>query len=639
VKLVPPEVENASIPADKYTDLHAVCLYDVGWVHYHPKGLVEGPSLVFTRQTKIKLLTRAATEADRFGNISILHVGPLIDLEAHVHKPDGRVISLTAHDLVVRELERDVVEKAVPPIHLHETTLLFPDLAPGDSIAYKFTRYRPEWYWRFNRLDIPVLFSRFVVEKRWQKYALQVVVNDRHGLKPQKTIMTGAATAYLSPHHVWTAVDVPPIKRESFMPPLAELASHLTVWYRMPEADLDRLVRCYRDWITHSGKPGHRAEVAAKELAAEADKARAVQRWVRNHLNIHDPSELSNISPHWSTPRLNLKKLLQDRNATCEQAASLMWAMLKSFGIEADLVLTTGHQEPSIDEDMHDLTQFTHVFLALEDGTLLDTTDELLPPGTLSWKYQGRDAVYATKEGFEKRRLPASSSDENTATIDANVEIDVDGPAKAEARLTFTGQVAYSIRRRLSGMTAGQRQGWLGDLFGGTADRVEVVKAEIKHLLEPDRSLEASTVFRHRLKTKKTSGGVLVSLAPFMESMGCPGLVDKTRKNPVRFPYRKSALLKVLFTLPAGYRLAEMPKNISIPDPHQPSAARFDASFRMVQERVLEMKCVLRIDETRVPAGDYRQLRSIFGRLLELRDGWIFLEKLNKVEEQGQSRL
>jgi len=476
------------------------------------------------------------------------------------------------------------------------------------------------------------------VEKRWQKYALQVVIRDRHCLKPQKTIMTGAVTPYLSPHHVWTAVNVPPIKKEPLMPPLAELASYLIAWYRMPEADLDTLVHCYRDWITHSGKPGDRVEVAAKELAAGADKARAVQRWVKNHLNIRDPNELTNVSPHWSTPSLDFKKLLRDKNATCEQAASLMWAMLKSLGIEADLVLTTGRGEPSIDEKMHDLTQFTHVFLALKNGALLDTSDELLPHGTLSWKYQGRDAVCATKEGFEKRRLPASGSDENTVTIDADVQIDVDGLARAEAQLAFTGQVAYSIRRRLSRMTAGQRRGWLGELFGGTADRVEVQKAEIKHILEPDRSLEASTVIRRRLKTKKTNDGVLVSLAPFVGLMGCPGFVDKTRENPVHFPYKKSTTLKVLFTLPASHRLAETPKNVSIPDPNQPAAVRFDASFKMVREHVLEMQCVLRIEETRIPAGDYRQLRKILGRLLELRDSWLFLEKLKEAnEEQGKS--
>ena len=415
---------------------------------------------------------------------------------------------------------------------------------------------------------------------------------------------------------------------------MAELASRIAIGYRMPEADLETLVRCYRDWITHSGKPGRQAEVLARELTKEftdeVDKAHAIQQWVKNHLNIHDPDELSNISPHWHTPRLDLEKVLKDRSATCEQAASLMWSMLKSLNIDADVVLTTGRGDPPIDESMHDLTQFTHVFLALENGTLLDTTSRLLPFGLLSWKYQGREAVYATKDGYEKRCLPASSADDNNTTIVASVSIDVGGSAQAEAQFAFTGQNAYSIRRRLFGMTTSQQQGWLHGLVGRTAGRVEIQEAAIKHLREPDRSLEISTRFRHNLKKKETDSGLLVGLAPFFELMGRPRFLKDTRVNPIWFRHRKSTNLKVLFTLPADYRLIETPQNVSLPDKNQSSAFQFKVSFRKVQENLLEMSCVLRINQFRIPVEDYPQLRSMVSRFLELSNSWILLRGRGK---------
>lgn len=62
--VVPPAVEQASVADGQYKNVHAVYLYDIGYVHFDPIdiGNTYFPSYVNSRFAKVKLLTREATE-------------------------------------------------------------------------------------------------------------------------------------------------------------------------------------------------------------------------------------------------------------------------------------------------------------------------------------------------------------------------------------------------------------------------------------------------------------------------------------------------------------------------------------------------------------------------------------------------
>ncbi|MFC1654293.1 hypothetical protein ACFL2F_00695 [Myxococcota bacterium] len=235
--VIPPEVEKAQAPEGKYPGVHAIYLYDIGFIHYDPIdiGNTYYPSYVYSRFSKIKLLTRASTESGHYGTIFVDHVDDLLSKKAAVIKPDGTRQELKDGDYTKTILVKDIVPDATPPINYYRTAIIFPGLATGDTIVYEYTRRFRELIWSFNHVDAPVLYSKYMAARPLQRAEVQPVIYDRHTLKPDKSEETGIATGMMgyvgsrrATWDIWEARDVPPIVNQEANPPAVELASRGT---------------------------------------------------------------------------------------------------------------------------------------------------------------------------------------------------------------------------------------------------------------------------------------------------------------------------------------------------------------------------------------------------------------------------
>ncbi|MBN2497190.1 MAG: hypothetical protein JXR96_21535 [Deltaproteobacteria bacterium] len=563
LKLVPPAVESMRVP-DTMRGAHAVFLYDAGWVHYHSIGVVHGRALAFTRKARIKILTRSGTE--RYGSLEILHIGDLIRFEGYVEKPDGRRVAVGAGDVKKAEVRRDVIEGAVPPVHLYKTIVVFPDLSSGDILGYDYTRHGVESSWSFSRLDAPVLFSRFAIEKRWKRLALEGVLTDRHDLKPAKHVEMAASAIYMNPHHIWTARNVPSIPSEPYMPPVDELSSRISVWYKLPDLDLAKIAGTYFHWFTHGGAPvpAEIRSLAVRICAGvedESERVRRLRRWALENLALDDPERIHDISPYWDTEPIRVGELLEKRAASLEEATCLLRMLLLAAGIDTGVVLCARPGRPGFDPGILDTAQFTHVFLSMPDGRLIGLDAPWLDAGQVGWAFFGRKALWMRRDYHEVKPVPTPSAGENRMEIRVQAKLSASGEIAAEARLRYLGLEAARVRRALWSATEGQVERWILDR-ATEAGEVEIADRTIENKERPGKELALTVRYRPRRKAELQGEKMIFHLGPLAGWLRVPDFGKGERRLPARLPFATSRELALEIGLPEGLHLTQPPEPV-----------------------------------------------------------------------------
>ena len=653
--VIPPALEKATAPDGKYKQVHAVYLYDIGYVHFDPIdiGNTYYPSYVFTRFARIKLLTRAATEGYHYGNIFIRHYGDLYKIDAHIEKPDGKRVDLTKNDSVTTVLVKDVIPDIRPPIDFKETTIIFPGLDPGDIIVYSYTMRGRQLTWNFNHVDAPVEYSKFMVARPPQRTEIQPLIFDRHSLNPEKSEDKGMATGmagYMSisrqaTYDIWTARDVPPITFERAMPPPVDLASRLRVWQGLRKWDWNTLGTTYYKWFTHYGRPPSVAkDLVAKVIEGISDpreRARAVHDWVKQNLVIQASIDsLSWVPREIEITTIDIEELFKEKNATPEQAANLMWLMMNAAGIDATLVLTTPSYLPPTVEGLHDLYQFTTPLLALDDGTLIDATDRFTPFGQVPWYFEGRKSLWCKGSTVSFRDLPESPQAANKRIITIDGKVDAEGNAKVDARFHMTGQMALAFRKYFGPMKPNEREKAVRDLITLASEKAEVGEFTFTNMDKPDQPLDMVVAFDVPGYTELLRDKMVMKLGAFVHHTACPILrtplgdyeyicpkpTDENRKNPVQFSFKHLEEMDVKIHFPLGFSLQALPKGFRTREIEKGTAVGVQTSYGAPDGKFLHVIRKFSTNEKLIDKAGYPNMVPLIQRYQAQKDTLITLE-------------
>lgn len=655
--VIPPAVEKAKAPEGKWKGIHAIYLYDVGYVSYDPidVGIAEYPSYAYSHFAKIKLLTRAATEGAMYGNIPIRHMDELYKIDAKVIKPDGTEHKLTKSDYVTTVLVKDVVPDRNPPIDFYETQIVFPGLNPGDIIQYSYTARSATLTWNFNHVGAPVLFSKFMVARPQRRVEIQPVIYNRHQLDIVKSEDSGMATGmagYLSiggvshqaTYDIWTATNIPPITDEVARPPVVDLASRVREWQGDRRWDWSTLGNTYYKWFSHYGRyPGKAkglAEKVIKGISDPRERSKAIHDWVKKTLNIEPLNQLTAVPRTVEIETIDIDKLMEEKNAPPEKVANLMWLMMQSVGVDATVVLASEMDSPPAIEDLPSIYQFTHPLLALPDGTLIDTTNRLCPFGMVPWVFEGRKALWIKEGSVAFKDIPASSSEANRREIKAQGVIDPDGSAKIEVDFEMTGQMALAWRKLLAPMKPKERQDFIRDVATVTAGKAEVDEFTFDNLDDIDKpvGLELkyhvpgyADVLRDKLVFKAGAFIHFTACPVLKDSLGadiyiCPKPITETRDNPVEFPFRRYDEMNIKVSFPKGFLLQALPKGFRTRQIEKGTSLGVQTSYGSDGGKDLVVLRKFSVNDPFVDLKGYPPLRDMIRRYEAQKDTLITLE-------------
>ena len=267
---------------------------------------------------------------------------------------------------------------------------------------------------------------------------------------------------------------VPRIESEPAMPGFAEVAPYLHV---STYQTWDEVGRWYwnlvADQMQDDGTLKDAASRATAGLTTTLDKVKAIHRLVvQNTRYVGLEFGIHGYKPYRST------QVLERGFGDCKDKATLLLVLLRSQGIDAELVLLRTRRGGRIDPAPASLAVFDHAIAYVPALDLyLDGTAEFSGIAELPSEDQDAMALRVSAQGSKLVRTPTLSAAGNLASRNWKVDVESDGSAHVVEDLTITGQAAHEWRAHYQ--TAGERREryakvWNGRFAGAVLEAVEM---------------------------------------------------------------------------------------------------------------------------------------------------------------------
>ncbi|MFY3746518.1 DUF3857 domain-containing protein [Anaeromyxobacter sp. Red801] len=616
----------AAAPAAE-PDEDALVLGELKVTRVLPSGL----SSTYT-QSVVKVLTPRGADQARRQTVSWAPDRQEVRVErARILKPDGTVIE--AHD----ESERSASE---PWYRLYydttARTLSFPALAPGDVL---------EVAWRLEDVAGENLLSDYFgdltfVDDTTRKARFEYVL-----LVPAARAIHASAPAGIAHaqrtlpgdvvEHRWSARDLPRVVPEPGMPGWSEVSRHVHV---STYASWDQVARFYWGLVKDAVRPTAEVRAEAERIAAEVLRARradgtrvaraqaaastlpppggwdletqrALTRAVYDFVVSQTRYVGLEFGIHGYKP-YRVDQVLQRRFGDCKDKASLLRAMLESIGIDARLVLLRMRRLGRLPEAPASLAVFNHAIVYVPALDLwLDGTAAYSGSGDLPGEDRGATVLVVNPDGKPRfTTVPEALPEQNRGETRFDVALAADGSASVRGAWRVSGADAPTYRRAY--LVEEQRRAQLEQSFNRSFPGVRVASVTASDLtrLEDDVTMQ----FTLEVPRFARPDGAGLRFSPFGATRGWgeSWAALSSRRHDLDLGSPSETVFTYRHTLPAGWRIAELPDGDAARSPY----ASFEVRYRR-DGAALVAEARVRLEKGRIPARDYPAFRELTGRI------------------------
>jgi transglutaminase-like putative cysteine protease/Flp pilus assembly protein TadD len=408
--------------------------------------------------------------------------------------------------------------------------------------------------------------------------------------------------------YAFAARDVAAIDAEPAMPGLAEIAPYLHVstyaswddvgaWYwRLVEEQLvadEDLRRAARAVV--KAKDDDRARVRAVH-----DLVVTGTRYVGLEFGIHG------FKPYKVT------QVLARRFGDCKDKASLLVAMLREVGIDADLVLLRTRRLGLLDHEPASLAAFDHAIAYVPKLDLyLDGTAEFSGVGELPNQDQGVMVLRVGPRGTRLTETPVLPSTENRVERRWRVDLAADGDARVDEDLRIRGQAAADWREHYQ--TPGERSERYGRVWEERHPGARLVSLDMPGI--EDR--EAPVVVRSVANVPRLGaaagadgkGGLALPVAVREADFARTYARLSSRKQDLVIAYPWQHDEEIVYKLPAGWalRAGEVKKEVAS------AFGRLTVEVTPAPGGLVRVHTFLDVTRFRIPPGEYAAFRAFLG--------------------------
>ncbi len=494
--------------------------------------------------------------------------------------------SLPAGEKAYEVKEKEAVETSPFSGGLYTDTrykfLRIPAAEPGNVVGYEYEQKgRPfilQDTWLFAK-SIPVRRARYVLElpPEWEFESYWM----HH---PEQEPQPGGKHRW-----VWGLEDIPAVETEPRMPHWRAVAGRLMVSFFPSQVGLRGknhaswrdVGRWYADLARAKRHPTPEIQQKVGELTAAApsllDKIEALAAFVQREVRyVAIEIGIGGYQPHAA------QEVFTNRYGDCKDKATLLSTMLGEIGVESYYVLIhsrRGVVEPAAPSAL----SFNHAILALrlppdvpatdlhairEDeqlGRLLffDPTDPITPLGYLPTSLQANRGLVVTDEGGELLELSLMPPNVNRLLRQGKFVLTATGDLSGAVQEIRWGAPAVSRRGALLAVPAGERMKLLERILVNDLGGFLLQGSQVENLEEYDQPLVLHYRFVADQYAKKVANLLLVR-PRVLGQKAIDLLEEKERKYPVEFASTSTQSDIVEITLPAGYRVDELPPPVDL---------------------------------------------------------------------------
>lgn len=547
------------------------------------------------------------------------------DMQAWLIAPGGEVKELGKNYIVDRISDPDDIydEGRIKIINASQEADI------GYVFGYSFVKEDKPLFYQYQYFfqeDRPTLLSKFsiTVPAGWKTSSLTF---NRGNINPQVTGNTST----------WELRDLPPIPYEPMSPSFVNLVPRVAVNYA-PNDSGQSANKAFSDWLEVSqwatklydpqviidDNVAAKAQELTAGLTTEFEKIRAIGRFVQNlqYISIDIGVGHGNgMIPRSSTT------VLSRGYGDCKDKANLMRALLRSVKIESYPVAIYSGDPSFVRKEWPSPRQFNHAIIAVavsdktesptiavhpKLGRLLffDATDQFTPVGDLPDYLQGSNGLIIAGEKGDLFEMPLTPPEFNVWDRETNIALSADGSIKGVIKERIKGQESRGPRTMLRSISNDDFrrsiERWL--TRGATAAKLDSFAPIDK---QENAAFEMDISFSAPSYGQLMQNRLLVFKPAIANRASSVYLTEKTRKHPIEFE-SNSFNEKVVFDLPSGFVVDEMPEPVTISVPF----GSYETTYE-VKEGKLHYSRSMIMKRTLVPVEKYESIRQFFSKILD----------------------
>ena len=597
---------------------------------------------------RIKIYDPArAVEATRFSRLSVGEDSPQHKLIVRLTLPDGSSQEFGKEQL----LQRNLLEVGHPAgflgwitsrdfWNLQEKFLAIPGIVPGAILdCWEDYGEGPRGDWLKNAIQYPnIPIRHFTYSSHYSTYGTKQL-HRIFVLNPNGGHLDNDPKAGVS---VFTASNLPSLKRESFRPPDSYQSLTIIETYEAKEISLarrslknplpDEVPASLGPWAPFSttmafydtdwGAPTRRVREKAAELIAgagdEREKARRLFVYVQGlYQRFHRRADLENWYTRYvesSDELIELDKI----DSTIIRSRDFYYlfiALARAAGLECHSVF-----HPVRTSFLFQIAMVYERFLSYRTVAVKANGEWILCEpcsdvpyafGQLPWYIENQPALLALSHQQVFLNVTSPPAENSLARTEADLQLSATGRLQGECLLTLTGHHAHLLRERLSS-TAREKWWQLArSIFSMENAWAEVRLLAVEGLEETEEPVRVRAALDWPAYAAILNDRVV--LAPAIFQQGNPPLLyESERKTPVFFPYPCAESQRITIRLPSGCTVATLPKPIAATE----GAYSYRLAFTGEDDRhtlIIERQLINRAVE--IPLDGYDRARDWFRRV------------------------
>ena len=622
----------------------AVVLCDYARSRMEGKG--KGLQVVFERVTRVKILRKAGYD-EATVEISLYHR----DLnQEKVTNLRGCTYNLVNGRVEKTPLEPGgaFLEKRNARINVQKFTL--PNVREGSVIEYAYTLSSDflfnfqDWTfqraipvrWSEYRVSIPTFYKYKIIYQGTQPLSVDQVREGSASMHIESTENGfGSPGSYLTANtedHRWVLQQVPALRPEPFITTTDDYVDRLDFqlvgeqWPDHPFQDLsdtwpkinERLLA--EETFGQQLDRGHLLKEQMLALAARypapAARAAAVRELVMTAVRYDGTNRYSTET----TPR----KAYEAHRGSSADVNLLLIAALRDAGLAAEPVLLSTRDHGRVSQEFPLLDRFNYVLalVPLPDGhdLLVDSTEPLLPCGVLPPRCLNQvGRLIAAGRQAEGRWVSLAPSLRAVRYCQANLTLDASGGLTGQVRQEFSGYAGLAVRQELAEL--GEKK--FGAALAARHEGWSIPRLVIANRDSVEQALRLGYSFSRPGSEVAPADQLYISPLREFTDVANPFRHD-TRRYPVDFGTAEDEIFLLNLTLPAGYEVAELPKNavVQLPD----GSARF--VFRAATTGTgVQLSSRLVLNSPVYAAAQYANLRELYHLMLARQGERLVLQK------------